>query len=55
MIIWKEYRHLRILWEQLEEHIGIETQTKILSGIDYIKDSSTPDVKAQWASEIVKE
>jgi hypothetical protein len=50
----KEYRHLRVLREQLEKHTDKDTQIKILSGMDYIKDGSNPDIKAEWANEIVK-
>ena len=50
----KEYRHLRVLREQLEEHTNRDVQTKILDGMDYIKDGSNPDVKAEWAGKIVK-
>jgi hypothetical protein len=50
----KEFRHLRVLREQLEIYTDAQTQAKILNGIDYIKDSSNLDVKAQWAEEITK-
>jgi len=48
----KEYRHLRVMREQLEKYTDIETQSKILNGMDYIKDSSKSDIKMQWADKI---
>ena len=33
----KEYRHLRVLREQLEEHADGEAQASVLSGMDYVK------------------
>ena len=50
----KEFRHLRVLREQLENYTDIETQSKILNNMNYIKDSSNPETKAQWADEITR-
>jgi hypothetical protein len=50
----KEYRHLRVLREQLQENADAETSSKILDGIEYIKDNSNPEIKAQWADEVTR-
>lgn len=50
----KEYRHFRVLREQLEKNTDKSTQSKVLDGMDYIKDSSSPEIKAKWASEIIQ-
>lgn len=50
----KEYRHLRVLREQLEENTDKEIQSKVLDGMEYIKDNSSPEIKAKWAVEIVE-
>ena len=50
----KELRHYRVLSEQLAEFTDEITRDKILSGMDYVKESSSPEVKAQWAYEVVK-
>lgn len=50
----KEFRHLRVLREQLEENTDKEIQSKVLGGMDYIKDSSSPKIKAKWAEEIIE-
>ena len=49
-----EYRHLRALRQQLEEHVEEETMVKILEGMDTVKDSSRPEIKVQWADEITR-
>ena len=50
----KEYRHLRVLRQQLEKRANEEVTDEILRGMDYIKDTSGPNVKMQWADEITK-
>ena len=50
----KEFRHMRVLREQLDVYADKEMQMKILSGMEYVKDGSTPDIKAKWAKEITK-
>ena len=50
----KEFRHLRALRQQLEKHTNEEITANILRGMDNIRDTSAPDVKAQWADEITK-
>ncbi|HCA29782.1 MAG TPA: hypothetical protein DEP23_09555 [Ruminococcaceae bacterium] len=45
----KEFRHLRVLREQLGNHTDAKTQTAVLSGLDGIKDSASPHAKAEWA------
>lgn len=50
----RELRHYRVLREQLEQFTDAGTRDKILSGMDYIRESSSPEAKAQWAYEVVK-
>ncbi|MCL2434310.1 MAG: hypothetical protein FWD16_07340, partial [Clostridia bacterium] len=48
----KEFRHLRILREQLQKNTDSETQEKILSGLETVNDRSSPETKAQWAVDV---
>ena len=50
----KEYRHLRALRQQLEEYTDEENKDNVLRGMDYIRDTSSSEIKAQWADEITK-
>ena len=50
----KEYRHLRALRQQLENHTNEEIKDNVLRGMDFVRDTSSPDIKAQWADEITK-
>jgi DNA integrity scanning protein DisA with diadenylate cyclase activity len=50
----KELRHYRVLREQLEKFTDDITREKILNGMDYVKESSSPETKAQWAYEAVR-
>ena len=50
----KEFRHFRVLSEQLEKFADAGAKERILSGMDYIKESSTSEAKAQWAYEVVR-
>lgn len=50
----KELRHYRVLSEQLEKFTDESTREKILSGMNHIKESSSPEAKAQWAYEVIK-
>jgi len=54
MAMAKELRHYRVLREQLEKFTDESTREKILNGMGYVKESSSPEVKAQWAYEVVK-
>ncbi|HHW10466.1 MAG TPA: hypothetical protein GXX29_10865 [Firmicutes bacterium] len=50
----KEYRHLRVLREQLEKAVATDVKEQILSGMDYIREGSSPEVKAKWAYELME-
>lgn len=50
----KELRHYRVLSEQLGKLTDENIREKILGGMDYVKESSSSEVKAQWAHEVIK-
>lgn len=50
----KEFRHYSVLSKQLAEFTDENTKNKILSNLDYVKESSNSEIKAKWASEVVK-
>jgi len=49
----KPFRHYRVLDGQLRKHVGDETRERLLAGMDYVRDSSRPEVKAAWAYEMM--
>lgn len=48
------FRHYRVLAEQLANEVDADTRDLILAGMDYIRDGSEPEVKAQWAREMME-
>jgi hypothetical protein len=49
----KDYRHYRVLAEQLNKYVDTETQEAILAGMDTVNSSSKPEVKVDWAREMM--
>jgi len=50
----KEFRHYRVLDEQLKKHVDDKTRKEILENMDYVRDSSKQEIKATWAYEVTK-
>lgn len=50
----KDFRHYRVLAEQLAQHVDDDVQEALLEGMDYISSSSSPEVKARWAGEMMQ-
>ena len=50
----KSLRHYRVLDKQLRKHVDDEISRSLLAGLDYVKAGSKPEVKAQWAYELME-
>jgi hypothetical protein len=50
----KDFRHYRAVEKQLGLHTDVETQRKILDGMDTLSQSSKPAVKVEWARELMQ-
>ena len=50
----KSLRHYRVLDKQLRKHVDDEISKSLLAGLDYVKAGSKPEVKAQWAYEVME-
>ena len=49
----KDYRHYRVLAEQLNKYVDQDIQDAILTGMDTINSSSKPEIKSCWARELM--
>jgi hypothetical protein len=45
----KDFRHYRVLAQQLGRYVDPDIQKGILDGMDYVAVNSKPDVKVEWA------
>lgn len=50
----KDFRHYRVLAEQLAKHTDDATREAILEGMDYVSAGSSPEVKVRWAGEMME-
>lgn len=50
----REFRHYRVLREQLDRHVDRATRDRLLFGMDSIRDGSPPAAKACWAMEMMR-
>jgi len=50
----KDYRHYRVLAEQLSKCVDKDTQEAILAGMDKVSNSSKPEDKVHWARELMQ-
>jgi hypothetical protein len=48
------FRHYRALDQQLSKHVDADTQAALLAGMDHVTNSSKPEVKADWAREMMR-
>lgn len=48
------FRHFRVLREQLDQRVDAATRDALLAGMDYVKDGSSPEIKAHWAVEMMR-
>lgn len=49
-----EFRHYRVLCEQLQREVDDATVEALLSGMDRVHDGSLPEAKAAWAVEMMR-
>jgi hypothetical protein len=54
MSMAKDYRHYRALAGQLARYVDPETQDAILAGMDDVHAGSKPEVKVDWARELMR-
>ena len=50
----KDYRHYRVLAEQLSKYVDKNTQEAILAGMDKVSNSSKPEDRVRWACELMQ-
>ena len=50
----KDFRHYRVLAAQLGKYVDASTQEVLLDGMDYVTGSSKPEVKVDWAREMMQ-
>jgi len=50
----KDFRHYRVLSEQLHRCASTEIHEAILGGMDYVTSNSKPEVKVSWAREMME-
>ena len=50
----KDFRHYRVLAQKLSQYVDPGTREGILTGMDYVKSTSTPEVKVCWAREMMQ-
>lgn len=50
----KEYRHYRVLAEQLGKHVDPDTRETILASMDGIHSGWVPEKRVQWARELMQ-
>jgi hypothetical protein len=48
------FRHYRVLYGQLGQHVDGPTRDALLVGMDSIRDNSPPEAKARWAAEMMR-
>ena len=48
------FRHYRALAQQLSKHVEADIQAALLAGMDHVRNSSKPEVKADWACEMMR-
>lgn len=50
----KDYRHYRVLAEQLSKYSDKDTKEAILAGMDKVSNSSKPEDKVRWVCELMQ-